>query len=241
MRLRPVDIRAEIGSITAALGRPWRARARSARSTPGRIGLVGAHSAGDGAGSCRHGGRRRWRTGAGGPEGRGRDGHVRGSRSPTSELKAIDAPRMMISGTLDDVTPDQERRPSGRGSGSGPMPVYRVDRRAARHQSYSDVVLRTSRSSRPARRCRPTVGWRRSATRTRRRWPAREFLPIDGPPARRLSTSTAIGVPRPVVKGCRRCRRPSRRSADPKVGTVTPRARTDVHYGAGCLRNGERP
>src|SRR5690606_38105456 len=55
-----------------------------------------------------------------------------------AQLKAVDAPTMLISGTLDDVTPikTQTERAWKR---LGARPLYRVDLKGGGHQSYSDV------------------------------------------------------------------------------------------------------
>lgn len=208
VRLRPVDIRAEIAAMTAASADPASPFAGAVDAD--RVGLVG-HSAG-GAGVLQTA------AGAGGaPVPAGLKGVVGMGAyvDPVTdaELKAIDAPTMLISGTLDDVTPirTQTERAWKR---LGAEPAYRVDLKGGGHQSYSDVCyysqLVDARPSLPA----PIV----NAIKTRTTDACTpEFLPIET--AHALIDQYAIGFFDRYVKGAK-VAKTQLQSADPKVVTV---------------------
>ena len=133
LRLRPVDIRAEIDAMAAASADPTDPFAGAIDTT--RVGLVG-HSAG-GTGVLMI---------AAGHDGVAAEKRVRGVVGlaayvdPVSELELarLTTPVMLISGTLDTTTPikTQTERAWKRIPGD---PAYRVDLRGAGHQSFSDV------------------------------------------------------------------------------------------------------
>ena len=133
VRLRPVDIRAEIATMTAASTDP--ASPFAGAIDPTRVGLVG-HSAG-GAGVL------------GVAAGRGGLAHDPGIKAvvgvgtyvdPVSnaELAKIDVPAMLISGTLDTTTPTKTQTARAVQQISG-RPLYWVDLKGGGHQSYTDV------------------------------------------------------------------------------------------------------
>jgi len=133
VRLRPVDIRAEIDTVKAAAADPANPFAGKVDTT--RVGLVG-HSAG-GTGVLMTA------AGAGASSAPTNVRAVVGLGAyvdPVSdaELKRVTEPVMLISGTLDDVTPIKtETERAWKTMPGGPF--YRVDLRGAGHQSYSDV------------------------------------------------------------------------------------------------------
>lgn len=131
-RLRPVDIRAEIDAMVAANDDPLGPFAGAIDTS--RIGLVG-HSAGAGG---------ILKFAAEGGTAAGTDLRALVGLGPAvngvtdEELASIETPTMLVSGTLDDVTPiktQTERAVRELGS----HPLYRVDLRDAGHQSFSDV------------------------------------------------------------------------------------------------------
>jgi predicted dienelactone hydrolase len=133
LRLRPVDIRAEIDAMAAASADAASPFAGAVDTS--RVGLVG-HSAG-GTGVLLT---------AAGHDGAAGDARVRGVVGlgtyvdPVSdaELARLEIPVLLVSGTLDTTTPirTQTERAWKRIPGD---PLYRVDLRGAGHESYSDV------------------------------------------------------------------------------------------------------
>jgi predicted dienelactone hydrolase len=208
VRIRPVDIRAEIAALTAATADPASPFAGAVDAT--RIGLVG-HSAG-GAGVLQTA------AGAGGaPAPAGLKGVVGLGTfvDPVTdaELKAIDAPTMLISGTLDDVTPikTQTERAWKR---LGAEPVYRVDLKGGGHQSFSDVCYYSDLVD--ARPTLPAALVEAIKTRTGDACTP-EFLPIET--AHTLIDQYTIGFLDRYVKGTK-VAKTQLQSADPKVVTV---------------------
>jgi predicted dienelactone hydrolase len=129
VRLRPVDIRAEIDAMAAANDDPTSPFAGAVDAS--RVGLVG-HSAGA-AGILQ--------TAA---DEKGDDIRAVVGVGPyvdpvsNDDLASLDLPVMLVSGTLDTTTPirTQTEKASKRIPGD---PLYRVDLKGAGHQSFSDV------------------------------------------------------------------------------------------------------
>jgi len=132
VRLRPVDIRAEIDAMAAANDDPASMFAGAVDSS--RVGLVG-HSAGS--------------TGAlqsVADGGTATDADVRAvvGMGPyidpvtDDQLASIDLPAMLVSGTRDTTTPIRTQTQRA-WKGLGAHPLYRVDLTGAGHQSFSDV------------------------------------------------------------------------------------------------------
>ena len=213
VRVRPVDIRAEIATMTAAAADPAGPFAGKVDTT--RVGLVG-HSAGGtgvlmtaaGAGA----------PGAGAPSVPANVRAVVGLGAyvdPVSdaELKRITEPLMLISGTRDDVTPIRTQTERAWKTAPG-GPFYRVDLRDGGHQSYSDVCyyaqLVAARPTLP----QPLVD---AIDRQARDGCTPKFLPIAT--AHTLVDHYTIGFFDRYVKGDTAAAT-ALRSTDPKVVTV---------------------
>jgi predicted dienelactone hydrolase len=208
VRLRPIDVRAQIAALTAASADP--ASPFAGAVDPARVGLVGHSAGGTGVLKAAAGA-----DGADVPAGLKAVVGLGTYVDPVTdaELERIDAPTMLISGTLDDVTPikSQTERAWKR---LGAEPTYRVDLKGGGHQSFSDVCyyseLVDARPSLPA----PVV----NAIKTRTADACTpEFLPIET--AHALIDQYAIGFFDRYVKGAD-VPKAQLKSTDPKVVAV---------------------
>jgi predicted dienelactone hydrolase len=207
-RLRPVDIRAEIAALTAASADPTSPFVGAVDTD--RIGLVG-HSAG-GTGVLE--------TAAGAddadvPPGLKAVVGLGAYVDPVSdaELKRIDAPVMLVSGTLDDVTPIKTQTERA-WKKLRAEPTYRVDLKGGGHQSYSDVCYYSDLVD--ARPALPAVLVEAIKTRTGDAC-TRKFLPIET--AHALIDRYTIGFFDKYVKEDA-VPKAQLKSDDPKVVTV---------------------
>lgn len=207
-RLRPVDIRAEIAALAAASADPVGPFAGAVDTS--HIGLVG-HSAG-GAGVLQ--------TAAGAddadvPPGLqavvGLGTYVDPVRD--AELKRIAVPVMLVSGTLDDVTPiETQTRRAWKTLRA--KPTYRVDLIGGGHQSYTDVCYYSELVD--ARPTLPTAIVEAIKSRTGDACTP-EFLPVDT--AHALIDRYTIGFFDRYVKDVA-VPKAQLKSADPEVVTV---------------------
>jgi predicted dienelactone hydrolase len=134
VRLRPIDIRAEIDTMAAANDDPASPFVGAVDAS--RVGLVG-HSAGA-TGVLK--------TVTTGGAGVGADVQAVVGMGPyvdpvtDEELASIEIPAMLVSGTRDTTTPIRTQTERG-WKELGAHPLYRVDLKDAGHQSFSDVCF----------------------------------------------------------------------------------------------------
>ncbi len=208
VRLRPVDIRAEIAAITAASADPTSPFAGAVDAD--RVGLIG-HSAG-GAGVLMTAA---GRDGAAVPEGLRAVVGLGTYVEPVTdaELRRIEVPTLLLSGTLDDTTPiaTETVRAWKR---LGADPLIRVDLKDVGHQSYTDVCYYSELvDARPD--LAPAI---REAIKSRDDQACTERF-LDADRAHRIIDRWVIGFLDRYVKGQRNAGK-LLRAEDPKIEVV---------------------